>query len=318
MSKSWKIIPQKSHLKFSVNNAGFAVPGSFGEVKAQINFDTNNLKDAMITGIVQSKSINTANFLRDTHLRLADYFYADKYPQIEFKSQDIKETKGAYLAQGELFIKGKTYDFEIPFTASAEESFLVLNGNLKVNRLDYNIGPRSFILANQVKIDYSLYFRRRIITKNMLVEFDQMPVHARTWVYQADRDLNPQEIKEVALNLDRFIQEWTAHSAELRGSFKVFHNRFLVITVDESHHGASGCSIDASVHFIQKLGDAFGVDFFDRKVIFQKEDQLVAEPVSKLKSLIQEGVIQTDTPVFNNSVSSLEAFQNEWQKKTCF
>ena len=148
----------------------------------------------------------------------------------------------------------------------------------------------------------------------MLVEFDQMPVQARTWVYQADRDLNPQEIEAVTANLDRFIQEWTAHSAELRGSFKVFYNRFLVITVDESHHGASGCSIDASVHFIQKLGDAFGVDFFDRKVIFQKEDQLVAEPVSKLKSLIQDGVIQTDTPVFNNSVSSLEAFQSEWQK----
>ena len=153
MSKSWKLIPQKSHLKFSVNNAGFTVPGFFGEVHAQVNFDTDNLKDSTITGVIQSNSINTSNFLRDTHLRLADYFYADKYPQIKFKSKEVKASKGAYLAQGELLIKGKTYDFEIPFTALEKAGFLIFDGNLKVNRLDYNIGPRSFILANQVKID---------------------------------------------------------------------------------------------------------------------------------------------------------------------
>lgn len=147
----------------------------------------------------------------------------------------------------------------------------------------------------------------------MLVEFDQMPVHARTWVYQANRNFTPQEVEALTVNLDRFIQDWTAHSAELRGSYQIFYDRFLVITVDESHHGASGCSIDASVHFIQKLGDAFGIDFFDRQMIFQKENQLIAEPIKNLKSLIQKGEIQTDTPIFNNSVSNLEAFQNEWQ-----
>lgn len=148
----------------------------------------------------------------------------------------------------------------------------------------------------------------------MLIEFDQMPATARTWIYQADKELKASEISLMEENLRAFVTQWTAHSAALRASFKFFHNRFLVLAVDESLHGASGCSIDASVRFIQKLGTELGCDFFDRRVVFVQGDQLIAEPVKNLKQLIAEGIIEKNTSVFNNSVSTLETFQKEWQK----
>ncbi|HAS44757.1 MAG TPA: hypothetical protein DCS93_30035 [Microscillaceae bacterium] len=148
----------------------------------------------------------------------------------------------------------------------------------------------------------------------MYIPFDEMPAHARVWVYQADRTLTAAESNEMEQNLQRFVSQWTAHSKDLKASAKVFPDRFVVISVDENHHQASGCSIDASVHFVQELEKHYKLNLFVRTELAYLEGEIVkTAPVSKLKQQVAEGVIKADTQVFNNLVANMGELREKWQ-----
>lgn len=152
----------------------------------------------------------------------------------------------------------------------------------------------------------------------MYVPFEEMPGHARIWIYQADRPLSHAE-EEYALQLcQTFMSRWAAHGKDLKSSVNIYHHQFLVIAVDESHNQASGCSIDASVALVRELEQKFStsrqsLSFFDRtKVAFVYQDQVFLESLSRLKERIAEGNIQPETLTFNNLVGSKEQFEKEW------
>ena len=147
----------------------------------------------------------------------------------------------------------------------------------------------------------------------MKAVFEEMPGHSRLWVYQADRQLSAQEmerLKQITLN---FVDQWQAHGKSLRASFEVRYDQFLVLAVDESFNGATGCSIDSSVQLIRTLEEELGVSFLDRsKVALMQEDRVALAPLSELKSIAGEGVLTRETIVFNNSVSSMEQYRSAW------
>lgn len=151
----------------------------------------------------------------------------------------------------------------------------------------------------------------------MYIPFNEMPTHAKVWVYQANRELTQEEITLLETQSKDFLEQWAAHQQPLKSSSNIFYSRFLVIAVDESFNAASGCSIDASVHFVQSLESKLKVDFFDRSKVafFNPEEKVVfTEDLKNLKQKIAEGIIQAETPVFNNLVTDLASFQREWQK----
>ena len=94
----------------------------------------------------------------------------------------------------------------------------------------------------------------------MLVDFKELPDHSRIWIYQANRSFTDAELEEISADLSLFLQQWTAHGSQLKAGFEIRYKRFLVIGLDQSAASASGCSIDASVHFIQQLEKKYGVD----------------------------------------------------------
>jgi hypothetical protein len=87
---------------------------------------------------------------------------------------------------------------------------------------------------------------------------------SRVWVYTVNRPLTEAETVFAQKNLDAFCQQWTAHNQALLAKAEVFENQFVILMVDESQAGASGCSIDKSVHFLEQLGEEIGADFFER------------------------------------------------------
>ena len=93
----------------------------------------------------------------------------------------------------------------------------------------------------------------------MFIDFEELPKTARVWVYQADRNLTTPEVINLTEKIQNFIAQWQAHQQALKGSVKIAHQRFIVIAVDEAFHTPSGCSIDASVHFLQALEKEFQV-----------------------------------------------------------
>jgi len=87
---------------------------------------------------------------------------------------------------------------------------------------------------------------------------------SKVWMYTAGRMLTENECAQVQHALNHFTQRWTAHNEALKAYGEVFGNRVLMLMVDETQAGASGCSIDKSVHFLEHLGEELGIDFFER------------------------------------------------------
>ena len=80
-----------------------------------------------------------------------------------------------------------------------------------------------------------------------------MPSDARVWVYQSNTILSDAEVNTIKNEGAHFISDWAAHGSNLKASFDVLFNRFIVIAVDEQQATASGCSIDKSVKFVKEL-----------------------------------------------------------------
>lgn len=146
----------------------------------------------------------------------------------------------------------------------------------------------------------------------MLIPFNKMPDYARVWVYQTDRNLSDAEVQYIQQTLDFQINNWAAHGAALVGAATVLHKRFVVVSVDENHNQASGCSIDASTNWLKNLGAEMNLNFFDRSVAYIQGDEIKSVEMLKIKSLVAEGILTPDTLIFNNLVPNMGEFRKAW------
>ena len=148
----------------------------------------------------------------------------------------------------------------------------------------------------------------------MYVPFSEMPDHARVWIYQCDRAMNVEEIEVISAILLNFTEQWTAHSKELKASFTVLYERFIILTVDERQEGASGCSIDSSVRVIKGIEQELGLNLFDRTVIHYRGDQGIdTMDMNDFQNALASGLLSEDTVVFNNMVESVGDLNQNWE-----
>ena len=137
---------------------------------------------------------------------------------------------------------------------------------------------------------------------------------ARVWIYQSNTVLNDAQLAEITAILQQFTNSWTAHNQELKAYFEIKYNRFIVLIVDETQAGASGCSIDKSVHLMQELEKKFQINLLDRFNIAYKENGLVKSvDRSGFEELIKTGAVTSATQVFNNMVNNYQDYQNKWE-----
>ena len=144
-------------------------------------------------------------------------------------------------------------------------------------------------------------------------DFEKMPDQSRLWVYQADRKLTDAESESLKKAAEAFLAQWAAHGTALYSSFKILHEKFLVLAVDEGVNMASGCSIDSSVHFIKTLEQGLGLNFFDRtQVAFLINEQIFTTDLKTIKSEIGNGKIDEETLTFNMQAQNLGEFNQNW------
>ncbi len=149
---NWQLVKTNSSLEFHIRNAGFLVKGHFQEWEVSTQFDPNHPTESQFEVTVKSKSINTRNSLRDGHLTMSDYFHVSKYPTIQFQSQSIQNQGKKFSLTGKLRIKATEKEITIPFQIEEKPKGILLKGNFSLDRLDYQIGGKSFILGDEVKI----------------------------------------------------------------------------------------------------------------------------------------------------------------------
>lgn len=138
--------------------------------------------------------------------------------------------------------------------------------------------------------------------------------NSRVWIFQADRELSPDEIKWVFPKLQGFTTEWQAHGNALAARCEIRYNRFIVVMVDEGIAQASGCSIDSLHRFMQELEKALNIHLFDRFNIAYKENGKVFSADRKaFESLLQEGKVGGSTTVFNNLAATKKDLDENWE-----
>ena len=142
----------------------------------------------------------------------------------------------------------------------------------------------------------------------------QFSENSRVWVYQSDRKLSDNEVDQLKVLLNDFTTSWTAHNNQLKAKGEVRYNRFIVLIVDESQAGASGCSIDKSVRFVKEIEAQFGINLLDRfNLAYKENSEVLSAPRHTFEELIKQGRINTNTTVYNNMVQNLAELNTKWE-----
>ncbi len=148
----------------------------------------------------------------------------------------------------------------------------------------------------------------------MTTDFKNLPGDSRIWIYQANRKLREEEVGQIATKTKTFLEQWTAHGSDLEAGFEIRYNRFIVIGLNQENATASGCSIDASVNFIQSLEKEFNVDFLDKmNVTFYSGDYIAHKTLSEFRKMAKARSVSKNTVVFNNLVITKSDYLENWE-----
>jgi hypothetical protein len=138
------------------------------------------------------------------------------------------------------------------------------------------------------------------------VPFDQLPADARVWIFAAERTLDEPERRRLLATVDRFIDQWGAHSVPLTAGRDLRYDQFLFVAVDERTVGPSGCSIDALVRQMRMLQDELGIELVNNApVLFRRAERIERVQRDVFADLATSGEVSLDTTVFNNALTSL-------------
>jgi hypothetical protein len=136
--------------------------------------------------------------------------------------------------------------------------------------------------------------------------------HSRAWIYISTRKFSEAEVVSLQDLIQKFCKDWTAHGSQLKAVGEVRYHQIIILMVDETQAGASGCSIDKSVHFIESLEREFSVQLFNRMLIpVLMEEELKVETPEGIADLFSTKKINESTAVFNTTITT----KNELDKR---
>jgi len=145
-TQKWALDPTHSELQFKVKHLMITtVTGSLKSFSAELISEGEAFENAEISFTGDISSIDTGNTDRDNHLKSGDFFEAEKFPEIKFKSTSVEKDGGDYIVKGDLTIKGttKTIKLTAEFGGIATDPWgntkagFTLSG--KINRTDFGL-----------------------------------------------------------------------------------------------------------------------------------------------------------------------------------
>ena len=143
---------------------------------------------------------------------------------------------------------------------------------------------------------------------------NSLSAQSRVWIFQADRTLSDYESSTITDKVNAFVQQWTAHKLGVKGAGYLLYNRFIILMADEEEVAVSGCSIESSVHFIHTIAREFELEFFDRwNFAYQNGNAVESCGREKFQQLVEQGIINNQTIVFNNLVKTKAEFESKWR-----
>jgi len=161
---TWKVDPVHSSVEFQVKHLGIAtVKGQFTEFEGTLEVSEDGARGY---GTVAVQSVDTREPQRDDHLRSADFFDVEKYPQISFQSTEISQVDDdEFQITGELTIHGVTQSVTLDAVLEGVEpsdhqgnTRVGISASTRIDRSDFGmkfnaaLGSGNLVVSDKVKI----------------------------------------------------------------------------------------------------------------------------------------------------------------------
>jgi polyisoprenoid-binding protein YceI len=171
----WDIDPTHSRLGFSTRHAMVSrVRGAFNEVSGSVDI-AEDLSDSTATVVIETASVDTRSEDRDTHLRSADFFDVETYPQMRFVSSAIDEVdEGSYIVTGELTIRDMTKTVSVPLELIGIDTDPFgnlragLEGSRRIDRKDWGVtwntklDSGGVLVSDKITLEFELSLIKKV------------------------------------------------------------------------------------------------------------------------------------------------------------
>ncbi len=162
---TYAIDPAHSEVLFSVRHLLSRVTGRFREFSGTLTFDPANPSASTAAFRIEAASIDTNVADRDTHLRSADFFDVEHYPQITFESRRVTSASpDAFVVSGPLTIHGveRTIDLPVRYLGSVRDPWGVektaFETTITLSRKDFGLAWNApleaggLVVGDEVKV----------------------------------------------------------------------------------------------------------------------------------------------------------------------
>lgn len=171
----WIVDPTHSEVQFKVKHLVIStVTGTFKSFAGSLEADDEDFNNAEIEFTLDVNSVDTNQADRDGHLKSAEFFDAEKYPQISFRSSSFEKVgENEYELTGDLTVKDVTKPIKL--TAGYGGSATDFYGNLKagfevtgkINRKQFGLTwdgiteAGAIVVGEEVKLNINLQFAKQ-------------------------------------------------------------------------------------------------------------------------------------------------------------
>jgi len=108
-----------SSIGFRAKHFGLVeVPGYFRDFTGTVKYDGKDVAKSSVEFTAKMESVDTGVAGRDKHLRTADFFEVEKYPEMTFKSTRVEKKGKNWMVTGDLMMKGVTKQIMFPITVA--------------------------------------------------------------------------------------------------------------------------------------------------------------------------------------------------------
>jgi polyisoprenoid-binding protein YceI len=168
-AKTYAIDPSHTTAEFIVRHLMISkVRGRFTAITGTIDVPEGSNAPVSVDVTIETASIDTREEQRDGHLKSADFFEAEKYPQITFKSTGVDGSGDAFAVRGDLSIHGVTRPvvldttFEGRTTDPYGNDRIGFEAHTKISRKDFGLGwnmaleTGGVVVGDEVKIELNV------------------------------------------------------------------------------------------------------------------------------------------------------------------
>jgi len=167
-TRPYPIDNNHSTVSFSVPILGglSQVKGKFMDFAITLNNDEKDITKSNVSVVIKATSINTGIEGRDRHLRTADFFDVEKFPEITFKSEHIEKKGKQYIAHGPLTMHGVTKPIALPFTVTGTFK------NPTNNKISVGYSAKMVLNRRDFGINYARQDSPTFVGDNITVEIE--------------------------------------------------------------------------------------------------------------------------------------------------